>query len=132
MSSALPLTPTNRSLASPAEQLSRWLALLGVAGLFVLCVAWELWLAPTGSGTLAIKALPLLFPLVGLWRYRLYTFRWVSLMIWVYCGEGLMRATSEQGLGSWLAWGEVALSTLVFIACSMQVRQRLRAAKAEQ
>lgn len=132
MSSALPLTPTNRSLASPAEQLSRWLALLGVAGLFVLCVAWELWLAPTGSGTLAIKALPLLFPLVGLWRYRLYTFRWVSLMIWVYCGEGLMRATSEQGLGAWLAWGEVALSTLVFIACSMQVRQRLRAAKAEQ
>ncbi|WP_395386061.1 DUF2069 domain-containing protein [Paucibacter sp. JuS9] len=135
MSSALPakpLTPTNRSIASTEEQLSRWLALLGVAGLFVLCLAWELWLAPTGRGTLAIKALPLLLPLLGLWRYRLYTFRWLSLMIWLYCGEGLVRATSEQGIGAWLAWAEVALSTLVFIACSMQVRQRLRAAKAVQ
>jgi len=103
-----------------------------VAGLFVLCLAWELWLAPTGRGTLAVKALPLLLPLAGLWRYRLYTFRWLSLLVWLYCGEGLVRATSERGIGAWLAWGEVALSVLVFIACSLQVRQRLRAAKAAQ
>ena len=34
--------------------------------LLVLGLAWELWLAPTGRGTLAIKVLPLLLPLPGL------------------------------------------------------------------
>jgi uncharacterized membrane protein len=37
-------------------------------GLIVLGLAWELWLAPTGSGTLAIKVLPLVRALAGLLR----------------------------------------------------------------
>ncbi|HEY1091822.1 MAG TPA: DUF2069 domain-containing protein [Burkholderiaceae bacterium] len=129
MSEAAVEIHSNRTQASPEEHFSRALALFGVIGLFVLCLAWELWLAPTGRGTLALKALPLLLPLPGLWRYRLYTFRWLSLIIWLYAAEGLMRAPSERGLSSWLAWGEVALSILVFIACAVHVRQRLRAAK---
>nr|WP_255501207.1 DUF2069 domain-containing protein [Mitsuaria sp. WAJ17] len=115
---------------SSAETLSRNLAFYSLLALFVLCLAWELWLAPVGRGTLAIKALPLLVPLAGLWRYRLYTFRWLSLMVWLYVAEGLVRATSDRGLSVWLAAVEVLLGVLIFVACSMQVRQRLAAARA--
>ncbi|WP_231512282.1 DUF2069 domain-containing protein [Paucibacter sp. KBW04] len=119
-----------RTQADAREALSRWLALGGLIALFLLCLAWELWLAPTGRGTLAIKALPLLIPMAGLWRYRLYTFRWLSLMIWLYFAEGAVRATSEKGLSAWLATAEVLLSVLIFTACALHVRQRLAAAKA--
>ncbi|MBV8034303.1 DUF2069 domain-containing protein [Roseateles sp.] len=111
------------------ERLSRNLALAGVVALILLCLAWELWLAPTGRGTLALKVLPLLPAPVGLWRYRMYTYRWVALFIWLYVLEGLVRATSEGGLGQWLAAGEVLLSVVVFTACTAQIRLRLAAAK---
>jgi len=123
-------TRSLRTEASPGEAFSRNLALVSLIALFVLCLAWELWLAPTGQGTLAIKALPLLLPMLGLWRYRLYTFRWLSLMVWLYFAEGAVRATSESGMSAWLAAGEVLLSVAIFVACAMQVRQRLAAAKA--
>ncbi|MFG6441260.1 DUF2069 domain-containing protein [Roseateles sp. LKC17W] len=118
-----------RTLPTPAEQLSRNLALASVSALILLCLAWELWLAPTGSGTLALKVLPLLPAPLGLWRYRMYTYRWVALAIWLYVLEGLVRATSEGGLGQWLALGEVVLSVIAFTACTAQIRQRLAAAK---
>lgn len=130
MSSAVDPQAPLRTQASGAEIFSRTLAFVSLVALIILCLAWELWLAPTGRGTLAIKALPLFLPLVGLWRYRLYTFRWLSLMIWLYFAEGAIRATSERGAGVWLGSAEVMLSTLIFIACAMQVRLRLAAAKA--
>lgn len=118
-----------RTEPSAVERLSRNLAFAATAALFALCLAWELWLAPTGRGTLAIKALPLLPALAGLWRYRLYTYRWVALGIWLYVLEGLVRATSEGGRGQWLALAEVGLGTVIFVACTAQIRQRLAAAK---
>ena len=130
MSSAVDPQAPLRTQASGPEIFSRALALVSLIALIALCLAWELCLAPTGRRTLVIKALPLLLPLVGLWRYRLYTFRWLSLMIWLYFAEGAIRATSERGAGVWLGSAEVMLSTLIFIACAMQVRQRLAAAKA--
>ncbi|MDC8785146.1 DUF2069 domain-containing protein [Roseateles koreensis] len=125
-----PNAPSARTQALPREAQTRALALASVIALFVLCLVWELWLAPTGRGTLAIKALPLLIPMLGLWRYRIYTFRWLSLMIWLYFAEGAVRATSEQGPAVWLATAEVLLSVLIFIACALHVRLRLAAAKA--
>ena len=118
-----------RTLPSARERLSRNLAVGATAALFLLCLAWELWLAPTGRGTLALKALPLLPALPGLWRYRLYTFRWLALLVWLYVLEGLVRATSEAGPGRWLALAEVVLGVVVFTACTAQIRLRLAAAK---
>ncbi len=118
-----------RTQPSAREVFSRNLALVSLLALIVLCLAWELWLAPTGRGTLAIKALPLALPLLGLWRYRMYTFRWLSLLIWLYFTEGLVRAASDSGLSAALALGEVVLSVLVFSACAWHVRLRLGAAK---
>lgn len=119
-----------RTEPHPNERLSRNLAVASVLALIGLCLAWELFLARTGSGTLALKVLPLLPAPLGLWRYRMYTYRWVALAIWLYVLEGLVRATSEGGLGQWLAVGEVVLSVMAFVACTVQIRLRLAAAKA--
>ena len=107
---------------------SRWLALGSLIGLIVLGLAWELWLAPTGSGTLAIKVLPLFIPLPGLWRARMYTYRWVSLLVWIYFAEGVVRATTDRGLSAVLAGIEVLLCLVLFVACALHVRWRLHRA----
>lgn len=109
---------------------SQWAA-VACAGLLVLLgLAWELWLAPTGRGTLALKVLPLAAALPGLARRRLYTYRWTSLLLWLYFAEGVVRATSEAGLPAGLAAAQVALSVGLFVACVAHIRTRLRAVPA--
>jgi uncharacterized membrane protein len=121
------------ALSLPADavtRITRWVAVGALLALIALCLAWELWLAPTGRRTLVIKVLPLLLPLAGLLKHRLYTYRWVSLLVWLYCAEGLVRATSEPAPGAVLAVIEVALCLVLFTACAVQVRWRLQRAKA--
>jgi uncharacterized membrane protein len=108
---------------------TRAIAVTTVLALIVLGLAWELWLAPTGSGTLALKVLPLAIPLAGLLKNRMYTYRWVSLLVWVYFTEGVVRATSDVGRGAILASIEVALCVVLFAACATHVRWRLAQAK---
>jgi uncharacterized membrane protein len=110
----------------------RWTRVAAVASLLALIVlglAWELWLAPTGQRTLALKVLPLALPLAGLLKRRLYTYRWMSLLVWLYFAEGAVRATSERGMGAALAVAEMALCAVLFAACALQVRWRLARAK---
>ena len=118
---------------SPAVSLTRRLAVGSLLGLIVLGLLWELWLAPLrpGGSWLALKVLPLTLPLAGLLKNRMYTYRWLSLLVWVYFTEGAVRATSENGLSAWLAGGEVLLCVLLFVACSLHVRLRLKAAGKE-
>jgi uncharacterized membrane protein len=105
---------------------TRAAALAALIALIALGLAWELWLAPTGRGTLALKVLPLVFCVAGLWRHRMYTFRWLSLLVWLYFLEGVVRATSEHGLGAALALAEVVLSVLLFAVAGIYIRWRLR------
>ena len=112
--------------ADPTTQRMQALALAMTGGLIVLGVAWELWLAPTGSGTLALKVLPLVLCLAGLLRHRLYTYRWLSLLVWFYFTEGVVRATTESGMSQVLAIAEIALTLGLFAACTMYIRWRLR------
>lgn len=110
------------TLAPPCEPLTRWAAFgLGLA-LFGLCLGWEWAWAPTGRGTLAIKALPLALALPGLFHGRLYTYRWLSLLVWAYFAEGVVRAFGDGGLSARLAWGELGLSVLLFTACVLRIR----------
>ena len=108
---------------------TRGVAVGSVLALIALGLAWELWLAPTGQRTLALKVLPLLLPLPGLWRNRMYTYRWLSLMVWLYFTEGVVRATSDRGPGAVLGAIELLLCLLLFAACAAHVRWRLRRAK---
>ena len=130
----LPTSATELVTPAPASgvaQLSRALAVVALLGLVVLCVGWELWLAPLrpGGSWLVLKALPLCIPLAGLLKRRMYTYRWVSLVVWLYFTEGVVRAWSDKPPSNWLALGEVALCLLLFIACALHVRLRQRAAR---
>ncbi len=111
---------------------TRWLAVASLLGLIVLGLAWELWLAPlrAGGSWWALKVLPLTVPLAGLLKNRMYTYRWVSLLVWLYFAEGIVRATSESGPSVPLAWTQVLLCVTLFGACALHVRLRLRAAAA--
>ncbi|MGE5769574.1 MAG: DUF2069 domain-containing protein [Betaproteobacteria bacterium] len=92
--------------------------------LIFLCLGWELWWAPLkpGGSWLGLKAVFLLAPLFGILRGKRYTYKWLSLFIQLYLLEGLLRATSDQGLSQWLAVGETMLATILFIACIKFIR----------
>jgi len=79
---------------------------------------------------MVLKALPLCIPLVGLLKHRMYTYRWVSLVVWLYFTEGVVRAWSDKAPSNYLAMVEVALCLLLFVACALHVRWRQKAAKA--
>lgn len=115
-------TPANATVA-----ITRAVAVACMLALIVLGLAWELWLAPVRSGgsLLALKVVPLCFPLAGLLRTRLYTYRWVSLLVWLYFAEGVVRAASDRDPGRWLAAIEIVLCLLLFAACALHVRTRL-------
>lgn len=134
MTSALPptLDPAPPPALPPFVSRTRALAVASLVSLIVLCLAWELWLAPLrpGGSWLALKALPLTLPLAGLLKNRMYTYRWVSLLVWIYFTEGVVRATSDRGPSVPLAMLEVALCLALFAACALHVRWRLRHAKA--
>ena len=78
-----------------------------------------------GGSLWALKVLPLCVPLAGFLRYRMYTYRWVALLVWLYFIEGVVRAWSDRGLSQALACAEIALSLLLFAACALHVRTRL-------
>ena len=119
---------TEPKLASPAVALTRFLAVGSLLGLIVLGLAWELFLAPIrpGGSWLALKVLPLCVPLAGLLKNRMYTYRWVSLLVWLYFTEGVVRAYSDPPPSSYLAMVEVVLCLILFVACALHVRLRLR------
>jgi uncharacterized membrane protein len=112
--------------ASPVVRQARAWALGLLIALIVLGLAWELWLAPTGTGTLAVKVVPLVLCLAGLWRHRMYTFRWLSLLVWLYFTEGVVRAASEVGVSRVLAATQTGLTVALFCVCAFYIRWRLR------
>jgi uncharacterized membrane protein len=89
-----------------------------LVGLIVLCLAWELWLAPLrpGGSLVALKALPLALPLRGIFAGRRYTYQWSSLLILVYFAEGVTRGVADRGTSQICAAAEAALSLLFFAA----------------
>ena len=108
--------------------MTRVAAVVCLLGLIVLGVLWEMWLAPIkpGGSWVVLKVLPLFIPLAGLIKNRLYTYRWVSLFVWLYFIEGVVRAWSDRPPSNWLAMAEVLLCLVLFAACTAHVRLRLR------
>ena len=113
----------------PRVQQLRALCLTLLLALIVLGAGWELWWAPVrpGGSTLFLKVLPLCFALAGLLRHRLYTYRWLSLLVWLYVAEAGVRLWSDLlPLSRALAWGELFLSVALFISLSVYIRTRLK------
>ena len=103
-------------------------AVAALVALVLLCVAWEMWLAPLrpGGSWLALKVLPLLPALPGVLKGRVYTMRWAMMLVLAYFTEGVVRAWSERGLSSTLALAEIALA-LGFYASAIAFVRRSRA-----
>lgn len=89
-----------------------------LAAMILLCLAWELWLAPLrpGGSYLALKALPLIVPLRGIIAGKRRTYQWSSMFVLAYFAEGVVRAWSERGASQWLAVAEICLSLGYFAA----------------
>ena len=106
-------------------------AVISLVLLILLCVAWELVLAPLrpGGSWLVLKVVPLLLPLRGVIKRDLYTMQWASMLILLYFGEGIVRATSDRGMSASLGWVEVVLTTLFFVGAVLYLRPFKKAAK---
>jgi uncharacterized membrane protein len=106
-----------------------------LTALIVLCLAWELWLAPLrpGGSWMALKVVPLLIPLAGVIKRDVYTLQWASMLILLYFTEGVVRATSvtgiDAGMASVLALIEVGLACIFFACTLMYLRPYKKAAK---
>lgn len=113
------------------ERLAKKLNLTASASLvalILLCVAWEIWLAPLrpGGSWLVLKAMPLLAPLFGILHGRRYTHQWAALLVLAYFVEGSVRAMSESGTARLLALAEVALAVTCFAATVAYARVTAR------
>lgn len=107
-------------------------AMLSLLALFVLCILWETWLAPLRAGgtLLFLKALPLAFAFRGVSRGSLYTIQWTSMLVLLYLMEGVVRVMSDPpGLSIVMAWIEIVLSSIFFLAALFYVRPAKRFAK---
>jgi uncharacterized membrane protein len=95
-----------------------WIALV------FLGLAWELFLAPLrpGGSWLVLKVVPLLLPLMGLLRARRYTFKWSTMLVWLYMAEGAVRAVSDPGPSARLAVVEFALGAAFFASAVAYLR----------
>ncbi len=128
MVSIMPSMPTLTSQALWRVRLSRALAVSSLIGLILLSLLWELWLAPLrpGGSWLVLKALPLCIPLAGLLKNRMYTYRWVSLVVWLYFAEGVIRLQGDTWPSNACAAVEIVLCLMLFTATALHVRWRLR------
>ncbi len=111
-------------LADPKARFAALAACACLIALILLCVAWELALAPVkpGGSWLVLKALPLLVPLFGILHGRRYTFQWTTLLIWLYFAEGVVRSWTDTGMPARLAMLETALAIGYFVAAVSFVR----------
>lgn len=114
--------------------MKRWLPTLSAVtliALILLCVAWELFLAPLRpeGSWLVLKVLPLLFALRGVLHGRRYTYQWACLLACLYLCEGLTRAYSDSSPSNLLAMLE-ALLALVFLVSAMMYARATRPAPA--
>lgn len=103
-------------------------SIVSLIALALLCIAWEGKLAPLrpGGSMLILKALPLLLPLLGILRGKIYTYQWSSMLVLLYLAEGMVRAMTDKGLSATLALAELGIATVFFFSAIFYVRSRAR------
>lgn len=97
-------------------------------GMMAYGIAWEAAWDPLRPGSwLWLKVLPLALALPGLWHGRLYTYQWMSLLVWLYVCEALVRVLgltmTEQLLAAGWLVQSLALTLIVLLAIRACRRQ---------
>lgn len=116
---------------TPMQQRLHLISSISLVLLIVLCILWELVLAPLrpGGSWMVIKVLPLFAPLTGTLKKNVYTLQWASMFILLYFTEGVVRAWSEHGMSQLLAGLEILFSTTFFMCAIFFLRPYKQAAK---
>ena len=92
-------------------------------------VAWEGFIDPIRDGSwLWLKVAPLAMAVPGLLKGRIYTFQWMSLLIWLYVCEALVRIIGLQWQERALAAGWLVLG----LALTAVILQSIRKYKRQQ
>ena len=106
------------------------LATAAFVDLFILCVSWEWFISPLrpGGSWLTLKGVPLLFAIPGLWKGKVYTMQWASMLILLYITEGLVRIL-EPGTNFWMALLEIILATTGFVCLLIYLKPIKKEAK---
>src|SRR5690606_3121031 len=121
-------------MTTPLNPALRYTAAATLFGLIILCLAWELKVAPLrpGGSLLALKVLPLLLPLRGVLRGSLYTMQWAAMLILLYFMEGVVRAWSDPSpMSSLMAIIEIVLSFTFYLCAILYLRPAKKQARLE-
>ena len=83
-----------------------------------------MWLSPLrpGGSMLWAKVLPLVLALPGLYKAKIYTFQWLSLLVWLYVCEALVRVYSTQIVEIVLSIIWLVMSLTLFIIIWQSIR----------
>lgn len=101
---------------------------LGLVALTLLCLLWELLLAPIrpGGSWLALKALPLAVLVPSALRGTRRALQWLSLVLPFYVAEGVVRGITESGRHALVAWAAAILASATFVALLASLRAARR------
>lgn len=128
-------TETQSTAPTPKPALEPTLVRISliVCGLMVLYgLAWESFIDPVRDGSwLWLKVIPLAAAMPGLALGKIYTFQWMSLLIWLYLCEALVRIASPSVSERWLALGWLILG-LALCGAILLAMQRLKRRQKKQ
>ena len=104
------------------------IAVLGLVALLLICVLWEMLLAPLrpGGSWLVLKALPLALLVPAAMRGSRRALQAASLLLPFHVAEGIVRGWSESGRHAVVAWAAAAIAAATLAAVLMWVRSSAR------
>ncbi|XOV78219.1 MAG: DUF2069 domain-containing protein [Aestuariibacter sp.] len=107
----------------------RLLALFSYTGLLVWVITWHFLLSANQQYSnvflFLFWVLPLLFPMVGMFKGKPYTHAWANFIVMIYLLHSLTAIYTETDEW-WYALIELVLATSMFIGCSYYAKFRGR------
>ena len=119
-------------MKNSAKHWSYYAAATSLIALIIICMAWELWIAPLrpGGSWLALKALPLCLPLAGILKGKVYTYQYSCMLILIYFAEAFMRIFDAVPASRVCAALAAVCCMVFFIACLFFIKDAQRKAVA--
>lgn len=112
-------SPINALMNRPRRRpLSHWMRMLATVTHLLLIVAM---LAQFGFSRASLLAAPLLLPLPGILRGRLYTYRWASMLLAFYSALYLAAGYHDPGTQT-ISFAIATLAALDFVGLVLFVR----------
>ena len=92
-------------------------------------IIWETILYPLRECSLLwLKVLPLVPSLIGTYRRELRTIQWLTLLLWLYIAEGIVRVSSDPKEN--LIWSSLWLIlSLLTLLASLKAAKKIKAEK---